>query len=150
MAKGILLGVLMQCVSAVGYIVIVNITSIESEAFRSGLMVCCAAVVALLVTVYTVLTGQQSLSAIQPREYLYIAIGSVIVMFVDQMVYFVGVKLSNMTTMAYTMLAYPLISLGLELLLGRIKPSSLGSHDLGGFLLLPAGYVVIMTKPQVP
>ena len=37
-----------------------------------------------------------------------------------------------MTTMAYTMLAFPFISLILELLLGRIKLSSLGICDLVG------------------
>ena len=31
MAKGILLGILMQSISAVGYLVIVNVTSIKSE-----------------------------------------------------------------------------------------------------------------------
>jgi hypothetical protein len=53
-----------------------------------------------------------------------------------------------MTTMAYTMLAFPLISLIAELVLGRIKLSSLGFHDLAGFALLVAGYVVIISKPQ--
>jgi hypothetical protein len=53
-----------------------------------------------------------------------------------------------MTTMAYTTLAFPIISLALELVLGRVKLSSLGIHDLAGFALLVAGYVVIMSKPQ--
>ena len=64
MVKGILLGILMQCISAVGYLVIVNVTSINSELFRTGLMICFAGVVALVVTGYTVISGQQRLSAI--------------------------------------------------------------------------------------
>jgi len=52
MAKGILLGILLQCISAVGYLVIVNVTSIKSELFRTGLMICFASVVALVVTGY--------------------------------------------------------------------------------------------------
>ena len=148
MAKGILLGVLMQIISAVGYLVIVNVTSIKNEWFRSGLMICFASVVALIVVGYTVFSGQQQLSAIKPKEYVYVAIGSVIVMFVAQVVYFFGVQASNMTTMSYTMLAFPFISLILELVLGRIKLSSLGIHDLAGFVLLVAGYVVIVSKPQ--
>ena len=148
MAKGILLGILMQCISAVGYLVIVNVTSIKNEWFRSGLMICFASVVALIVVGYTVFSGQQQLSAIKPKEYVYVAIGSVIVMFVAQVVYFFGVQASNMTTMSYTMLAFPFISLILELVLGRIKLSSLGIHDLAGFVLLVAGYVVIVSKPQ--
>jgi drug/metabolite transporter (DMT)-like permease len=146
--KGILLGILMQTISAVGYLVIVNVTSIKNEWFRSGLMICFASVVALIVTAYTVFSGRQQLSAIKPQEYVYIAIGSIIVMFVAQVVYFVGVQASNMTTMSYTMLAFPIISLVLELTLGRVKLSSLGIHDLAGFALLVAGYVVIMSKPQ--
>ena len=148
MVKGILLGILLQCISAVGYLVIVNVTSIKSELFRTGLMICFAGVVALIVTGYTVVSGQQQLSAIQTKEYVYVAVGSIMVMFVAQVVYFFGVQASNMTTMAYTMLAFPIISLILELILGRVKLSSLGIHDLAGFALLVVGYVVIVSKPQ--
>ena len=147
MAKGILLGILLQCISAVGYLVIVNVTSIKSELFRTGLMICFAGLVALIVTGYTVLSGQQQLAAIQAREYVYIAIGSIMVMFVAQAIYFFGVQASNMTTMALTMLAFPFISLILELMLGRIKLSSLGFYDLAGFALVVAGYVVFVVKP---
>jgi drug/metabolite transporter (DMT)-like permease len=149
MVKGILLGILMQLVSAVGYLVIVNVTSIKNEWFRTGLMICFASVVALIVTGYMVISGQQQLSAIKPKEYVYIAVGSVVVMFLAQVVYFLGVQASNMTIMSYTMLAFPVISLILELVLGRIKLSSLGIHDLAGFALLVAGYIVIMSKPQL-
>ena len=45
-------------------------------------------------------------------------------------------------------LAFPIISLILALVLGRVKLSSLGIRDLAGFALLVAGYVVIMSKPQ--
>jgi len=147
MAKGILLGILLQFISVTGYLVIVNVTSIKSELFRTGLMICFAGVVALIATVYTVVSGQQQLSAIQPREYVIIAIGSIMVMFVAQAIYFYGVQASNMTTMALTMLAFPFISLTLELILGRVKLSSLGIYDLAGFVLVVAGYVVFVTKP---
>ena len=143
-----MLGILVQSISAVGYLAIVNVTSIKNEWFRSGLMICFASVVALIVTGYTVVSGQQQLSAIQTKEYVYVAVGSIMVMFVAQTVYFFGVQVSNMTTMAYTMLAFPIISLILELVLGRVKLSSLGIHDLAGFALLVAGYVVIVSKPQ--
>ena len=148
MTRGILLGILTQSISAVGYLVIVNVTSIKSEWFRTGLMICFAGVVALIVTGYTVASGQQQLSAIQPKEYILIAIGSIMVMFVAQVIYFFGVQASNMTTIAYTMLAFPFISLILELILGRVKLSSLGIYDLAGFALMFAGYVVFVSKPQ--
>jgi len=147
MAKGISLGILLQTVSAVGYLVIINVTSITSEWFRTGLMIFFAGLVALIVTGYTVVSGQQQLSAIQPKEYAYIAIGSIMVMFVAQTIFFFGVQVSNMTTMAYTMLAFPFITLILELVLGRIKLSSLGIYDLAGFALVVAGYVVFVSKP---
>jgi hypothetical protein len=38
-------------------------------------MICFASAVALIVTGYTVVTGQQQLSTIQTKEYVYIAIG---------------------------------------------------------------------------
>ena len=128
--------------------VIVNVTSIKNEWFRTGLMIFFAGVVALIVAGYTVISGKQQLSAIQPKEYVTIAIGSIMVMFVAQVVYFFGVQASNMTTMSYTMLAFPVVSLILELILGRVKLSSLGMYDLVGFALLVAGYVVIVSKPM--
>jgi len=82
------------------------------------------------------------------REYIYIAIGSIMVMFVAQALFFFGVQISNMTTMALTLLAFPFISLILELVLGRIKVSSLGVYDLIGFVPIAAGYVVYISKPQ--
>ena len=148
MAKGILLGILMQCMSVVGYLVIVNVTSIKSELFRTGLMIGFASIVAYIVIGYTVLSGRQQLSAIKTKEYVFIAIGSFMVMFVAQAVYFFGVQISNMTTMAYTLLAFPVISLIVELILGRVKLSSLGVYDLVGFGLMVAGYAVFISKPE--
>lgn len=148
MSKGLLLGILLQCISATGYLVIVNVTSIKSELFRTGLMIFFAGIVALIVLVYTVFSGQQDLSAIQPKEYVTIAIGSIMVMFVAQVIYFFGVQASNITTMSYTMLAFPIISLILELVLGRVKLSSLGIYDFAGFALMVAGYLVFLSKPM--
>ncbi len=119
----------------------------KNEWFRTGLMIFFAGIVALIVAGYTVISGQQRLSAIQPKEYIYIAIGSIMVMFVAQVIFFFGVKVSSMTTMAYTMLAFPIISLILELILGKVKLSSLGIYDLVGFTLMAAGYVVFVSKP---
>jgi len=67
MTKGILLGILLQSVSAVGYLVIVDVTSIKSELYRTGSMICFAGVVALILTGHTVISGQQPLAAIQPK-----------------------------------------------------------------------------------
>lgn len=150
MSKGLMLGILMQIISAVGYLVIVNVTSIKSEWFRTGLMICCAGGVAICVTGYMVFSGKQQLSAILPREYLLIAIGSIMVMFVAQFLFFLGVRVSNMTTMALTLLAFPFISLVLEIILGRISLSTLGIRDLIGLALIVVGYVVYVTKPEVP
>lgn len=147
MARGIMLGLLMQCMSAVGYLLIVGVTSIRTEWFRTSLMILPASLVALIVTVYMVSSGQQQLSALQLRDYLTIAIGSIMVMFVAQALFFFGVQLSNMTTMTLTLLALPFITLLLELLLGRIKLSSLGIYDLIGFLLITLGYTVFVSKP---
>lgn len=148
MSKGIMLGLLMQLISATGYMVIVNVTSIKSEWFRTGLMICSAGIVALVVTGYTVFSGQQQLSAIPVREYVIIAIGSIMVMFVAQALFFFAVQTSSMTTMSLTLLAFPIISLILELVLGRVKFSSLGMYDLAGFALMVVGYVVYLSKPM--
>lgn len=148
MVKGLALGLLMQCMLAVGYLVMVNVTSIKSEWFRTAIMICFAAIVAVIVAAYTVISGRQSLASIQPKEYLAIAAGSILVMFVAQAVFFFGVRASNMTTMGLTLLAFPFISLALETALGRIKLSSLGLRDVIAFALIAIGYVVFISKPQ--
>ena len=147
MLKGVALGILVQCISVVGYLMIANVTSIRSEVFRTGLMVVFAGVVALIAIGYTVVSGQQRLAAIRAREYIHVAIGSILVMLVAQVIYFFGVQATSLTTLAKTMLAFPIISLIAELILGRVKLSSLGVHDLVGFALLVAGYVVTVSKP---
>jgi len=147
MTKGILLGILLQCISAIGYLVIVNVTSIKSELFRTSLMILFASIVAIIFLVYSVKSGQQNLSDIQPKDYLIIAVGSIMVMFVAQLIFFFGVDEANMTTMAYTMLAFPIISLILELIVGRVKLTSLGRYDLIGFVLMVAGYDDFVSKP---
>ena len=93
-------------------------------------MIVFASVVALIVMGYTVISGQQQLSAIQAVAHIKIAHGSIMVMFVAQAIFFVGVQPSNMATMALTLLAFPFISLILELVLGRTKLSSLGIYEL--------------------
>ncbi len=55
------------------------------------------------------------------KEYITIAIGSIMVMFFAQVVFFFAVKSSSMTTISYTVLAFPIISLILEIIVGRVN-----------------------------
>jgi hypothetical protein len=91
-------------------------------------MIISASLVALMVTSYTVFSGQQQLLAIRAREYIYIAIGSIIVMFVTQALFFFGVKISNMTTMVPTLQISPRGSLKKLLTLNN---STSGRMNLG-------------------
>ncbi len=148
MSKGIMLGLLMQCISAVGYLAIAEVASIKSEWFRTSFMILSASIVALLVTGYTLISGHQQLSVISAKEYTILITGSIMVMFVAQALFFFGVQASNMTTISLTLLAFPFISLFLELLLGRVELSSLGLREWVGFVLIAVGYVVYSSKPQ--
>ncbi len=114
MFKGILLGLLMQCMSAIGYLMLVEVPSIKSEWFRTSLMILSSSLVALFVAGYTVISGQQQPSAISIGQYVFIALGSIMVMFVAQALFFFGVQASNMTTISLTLLAFPFISLALD------------------------------------
>lgn len=58
-------------------------------------------------------------------------------------------RVSNMITMALTLLAFPFISLLLEIVLGRIAFSSPGIRDQIGFALIIVGYTVYVTKPEL-
>jgi hypothetical protein len=104
-------------------------------------------VVALVVAAYLILSGSERLS-LNTKDVFYLALGSVLVMVVAQTVWFVGLSASSMTAMTYTMLAYPIIALVLELAVGRMRLSALTWRDLVGFGLLAAGYVVLISKRQ--
>ena len=147
MFKGIMLGLLMQCIAAAGYLSITGIDSIKSEWFRTSFMIIPAGIVAVVVATFTVTSGQQQLSTLQAKDYVTMIVGSLLVMFLAQAIFFFGVRLSSMTTMTLTMLALPFVTLLFELILGRTKLSSLGMHDLIGFALISIGYVVYVTKP---
>ena len=147
MFKGIMLGLLMQCMSAIGYLILVGVPSIRSEWFRTSLMILSASLVAIVVAGYVVISGQQQLSEISIGQYIIMALGSIMVMFVAQALFFFGVQASNMTTISLTLLAFPFISLALELILGRVEWSSLGMYELVGFALIAAGYAVYVSKP---
>jgi len=146
MLKGILLGVVVQVISAVGYLLIANVTSIKTETFRTSLMIAISGIVAIVVGGYQIATRSESLSAISTKDVVLTAVGSIMVMFIAQVIFFVGLNASSLTTMSYTMLAYPFVSLALELAIGRVKPSSLGWRDLAGLLLMIGGYVVMVSK----
>ena len=111
-------------------------------------MILSTSLVALFVAGYAVISGQQQPSAISIGQYVIIALGSIMVMFVAQALFFFGVQASNMTTISLTLLAFPFISLALELILGRVKWSSLGIYELVGFTLIAVGYVVYVSKPS--
>ncbi len=148
MFKGILLGLLMQCMSAIGYLILVNVPSIRSEWFRTSLMILSASLIAIVVAGYVVISGQQQLSEISIGQYIIMALGSIMVMFVAQALFFFGVQASNMTTISLTLLAFPFISLALELIVGRVEWSSLGIYELAGFALIAVGYIVYVSKPS--
>ena len=147
MSRGIVLGISAQLLSAVGYLFIVRVVAIKSELLRACLVICISAAVALVIVAYLILSGSERLS-LNTRDVLYLALGSVLVMIVAQTVWFVGLSASSMTAMTYTMLAYPIIAMILELAIGRMKLSALTWRDLVGFGLLAVGYVVLISKKQ--
>jgi len=108
MLKGILLGLLTQALSAVGYLLIANVASIKTETFRTSLMIAVSGIVAVAVGGYQVATKSESLSALSAKDVALIAVSSIMVMFVAQLIFFVGLRAASLTTMSYTMLAYPL------------------------------------------
>jgi hypothetical protein len=67
-------------------------------------------------------------AATQTKECVYVPVGSIVATFVAQTVCFFGVQVFNVTTMACTTMAFPIIRLILERSLGRVKLSSPGIH----------------------
>lgn len=146
MAKGIVLGLLTQVVSAIGMVFIANVTTIKNDVLKASLTLCFGGVVALGIATYLFLSGTEPLSLFGSKDMLYLAIGSMIAFPVGHILYMAGLSASNVTTMAYTALAFPVVSLILELVLGRIKLTALTVHDWVGFALLVAGYVIMISK----
>jgi len=146
MSRGIVLGLLCQVVGAVGFILVMGVTSVKSALMRTCLTLGASGLVALGIAGYLFLSGKEQPPRLVRRDILSFVLGSVLALVVGHVLYFKGLALTNVTTMAYTTLAYPIVSLVLELVLGRVKPSALTLHDLAGFGLMAAGYVIIMSK----
>ena len=145
MSKGIMLGLLMQVISTIGYLLIAEVTAVKNELLKASLTSCFAGVVALVIAAYLVLSGTEQLSSLGLRDTLYLAIGSALGIVVAQAMYFAGISASNLTTVAYTMLAYPVIAMIGELILGRVELASLTVRDFAGFALLVGGYVIMVS-----
>lgn len=146
MAKGIVLGLLTQVVFAIGMVFIASATAVKNEVLKACLTLCFAGIVGSGIVAFLFLSGTEPLSVLGSKDVRYIAIGSAIAFPIGRILYMTGLSASNVTTMAYTALAFPIVSLILEVVLGRIKLTSLTIYDWGGLVLLIAGYVIMVSK----
>jgi len=140
-----MLGLLMQVISTVGYLLIAEVTAVKNELLKASLTSCFSGIVALIIIAYLVLSGTEQLASLGVRDTVYLATGSALGIVVAQAMYFAGISASNLTTVAYTMLAYPVIAMIAEVILGRVELASLSIRDFAGFALLVAGYVVMVS-----
>ena len=146
MNKGIVLGLLFQVVSAIGYILISHVTVVTNNVLKASLALCTAGVIGFALTLYSFSSRIEKLSVLTDTNLLFLLAGSVVSLVIGQILYLTGLSVSNLTTMAYTALAYPAVALILEIALGRVKLASLTYRDLLGLALLVVGFLVLMSR----
>lgn len=148
MVKGLVFGLLFQVVGAVGFTLIGNITGIKNDLFKAMLVVCVAAVVAVGVALYLQVSGHSQLVSLSASDLLFLVVGSILVLVVGQFLYLSGLSASNLTTMALTALAYPIVALVLDLVLRQVALSSFTLRDFIGIVLTVMGFILLTFRGQ--
>jgi len=148
MVKGLVLGLVFQVVVAVGWTLIGNITDIKSDLFKTMLILCVGGVIAVAVVLYLQLSGRSQLVTLSGRVILFLILGSILILVVGEFLYVAGLSASNLTTMALTALAYPIVALVLDLVLRRVALSSFTLRDFVGIGLSVMGFILLVYRGQ--
>jgi drug/metabolite transporter (DMT)-like permease len=146
MSKGIVLGMLYNVVVAIGFVLIGSVTTVKHDVFKACLMLCIAGSIALGMSIYFLLSGKVSMTSLDTQSLLYLALGSVLVLVVGDALYVTGLSASNATTLGYAALAYPAVTLIIEVFAKRISIHDLTLKDLLGFLFLAIGFLLISSS----
>jgi hypothetical protein len=149
MAKGIVLGLLYNVAVAVGLVLIAGVRTPESPTVRSSMMLLIAGLMSLPVLGCIAIFSGPSVADLRNLEWnscARLALGSFLVLVVGEALYIGGLVASNVTTMLLAALAFPAVALVVELLAGKIDPSALTWTDFLGFLLMCAGFVLLVRR----
>jgi uncharacterized membrane protein len=106
-------------------------------------MLLISGIIAFIIVVFFSLSGTENLSSINKKDWFYLVTGSLFVLVIGYILYIAGLSASNVTTMAYTALAYPALALLIEIMLGKIKVSNLTIQEIAGFFFLVVGYIFL-------
>jgi len=146
MIKGLILGLLFQVVVAVGWSFIGSITGIKNDLFKAMLMLCVAGVVAAVVVLYLQVSGRSQFVTLSTGDLLFLVLGSIFALVIGEILYVAGLSASNLTTMGFTALAFPIVALVLDLILRRITLSSFTLRDLLGIVLTVMGFILLVYR----
>jgi len=145
MGRGILLGLAAQVAFALGFVSINQASSVKNQILTTSVVLCFAGSVAVVFIAYFVLIGDGNLKSIELRQWVYLGVGSLLALVIGELFFIWGMAASNVTTVGYTALAYPVIALTIEWVQGKV---SVTWRDMVGFLLLAAGFVLVSSKPN--
>lgn len=144
MGLGIFYGLLAQVAFIGGYIFINRSVSVSNATTKIFLVLGMAGTIALISTGIMASTGTFSFQSIPKRHWLFLFMGAMLTMIIGQLLYMKGIERIGIATISYTALAYPLIALFTESLLGNY---TLSWRDAVGFVLLAAGFLVVTSGP---
>lgn len=146
MIKGLILGLVAQAVVAVGFTLIGSVKGIKSDLFKTMLILCTGSVIAAVAIFYLQASGHIQLVALSGSDILFLILGSILILVVGEFLYIAGLSASNLTTMSFTVLAYPIAALALDLMLRRITLSSFTVRDILGIGLSVIGFILLVKK----
>src|SRR5258708_10617467 len=99
------------------------------------LILCTGGVIAAVATFYLQASGHIQLVALSGSDILFLILGSILILVVGEFLYIAGLSASNLTTMSFTALAYPIAALAFDLVLRRITLSSFTMRLIPGLQL---------------
>ncbi len=144
MTQGVLLGLLAQMAFAIGFTLIGIADTFRNTVVKTSLAIVMASVICLVTLI--ILRGQTDFHAVSAKHWVYVSIGAVVALFIGETLFITGIAKSNVTAVAYTALAYPVMSLAVESALGR---ASLTLRDGVGFVFLCIGFIIIVSRKSL-
>lgn len=143
MVKGIVLGLFAQVAFVVGFTFIDQTVAIKSQIVKTSLVLCFSGVAAVPIATYFFLSSKEYLSILVQKDLLYLALGSVFALLIGEVFYITGISSSNVTTVSYTALAYPVVALLFDSVRGR---AIMTTQDIIGFAFVSIGFLVLASR----
>jgi drug/metabolite transporter (DMT)-like permease len=143
MLQGIILGIAAQFALAAGFAFVNDAFTATNQLFKTMLMVGIAGLVAATIALFLWSWQPTILPTLSLRQWLAFAGGALLALTVGETLFISAIAASNLTTVGYTALAYPIAAILVDSLRGK---GSFTTRDAIGLVFLTIGFSILTTK----